>query len=127
MYDFKSKRKIQRRLYSKVSIVVLAIIVLILGKATFNIYRKSAESRDNLHKAETEQKKLLEKEEVLTKDIMRLKSEKGRDEEIRGKFSVVKNGENVVVIVEDDKNNQKNDASQGGFFAKLWHKIVSIF
>jgi hypothetical protein len=53
-------------------------------------------------------------------DIASLKTDKGVEENIREKFGLVKDGEQMIVVVEDPKLADSKDAkNDGGFFSFL--------
>ena len=104
MKDFQRKRKIRKALYSPGVLLVVFVLFLLVGKATFSLYAKEQESRKNLDKAEADLLALTLREERLQNDITRLKTSGGIESEIREQFQVAKPGEKMVVLVEDGKN-----------------------
>src|SRR5882724_2387937 len=101
MEDVRKKRKAKTRLYNKVRLIVLAIIAIFLLTSTWRVYQKNRESRLNLAAAETQLTTLQDKQEKLTSDYAKIQTAQGKDEEIRKKFSVTKDGEQIAVIVDD--------------------------
>jgi len=98
--EFQKKRKIRAWIYSKTTIIILIIIVFFLMRATWKVYGARVESRKDFDRAMEELTSLDDREKVLVLDIERLKTEKGTEEEIRKKFSVAKEGESVVFVVD---------------------------
>ncbi|HJO89908.1 MAG: septum formation initiator family protein [Candidatus Pacebacteria bacterium] len=121
MFDFHEKRKFRRFLYSKVMLIILAIIVVWLFFAVFDMYKKerdtglkSAEQREILNELE-------ERETALQDEINRLSTEKGIEEEIRSKFEVGREGEEVIIIVDNpEEKNEKNTELKKGFLQKIF-------
>lgn len=124
----KKKQVFKRRLYGKTIKIALIILILLLIKPTWGMYKKSRESENNLRRAEQELMVLEERKTELSKNLDTLKTEKGRDAEIREKYGVAKEGETVVVIVEDKKTVQPVEApKEQGLFVEMWAKISSWF
>ncbi len=121
MEYLKRRQKTRQRLYSKVTLFALAILLVVLIRPTWKIYEKSIESRKNLDKAE--QRKI-----ELENDTEYIKSDYGRDQEIRDKFGYAKEGETMVVIVRpEEKAPPPPEPERKSFISRLWSGFVSIF
>jgi cell division protein FtsB len=112
MREFQAKNKIRNILYSRWMVVVLFILTLFLGRATWSVYVKEQESRANAALAHKELERLVERQNVLNAEIQRLSTDEGIEEEIRSKFSVSKEGEHFFVIVDEDKATTTDDANK---------------
>lgn len=124
--DFQKKRQLQNRIYSKTTVVILAIVIVILLRATWNMYQANVESQNNFYRVSGQLTALRTREDDLNSEIARLNTEKGTEEEIRKKFNVAKEGEGVVYVV-DAKQTAPAPAPQTGFFGQLWSYVVNIF
>lgn len=128
MEYLKRKQVRKKRLYGSTVRIILIIVLIFLIKPTWNIYKKSRESEENLRRAEQELKTLEKREEEISKNLESIKSEEGRDEEIRSKLGVAKEGETVVVIVEDkEPAPQPAAVEEAGAFLRFWSRITSLF
>ena len=126
MLEYQQKRKIKKRFYSRTVLIGLFIIALLFAKATWSVYQKKLESERNEKKAAAELADLEKRQQGLSVDINRLQTKTGVEKEIRDKFSVVKPGENMIVIVEP--NQASTTASGGsGFFVRMWQTIKGWF
>jgi len=126
MHDFKKKQQFKRRLYSNLILIVLLIILLLVIHATWGIYQKSRLSAHKLGLAEREQATLDSKKETIEYKINRLKTETGIEEEIRSKFDVVRDGEQIVVIVnpkETATTTEEKPKGIRGFFTTLFSRF----
>jgi len=103
MRDFQRKRKIRRLLYSRSALAIAFILLILIGKATWGLYVKERESRENLDRVEAELSALTERERRLKEDIARLQTPEGLETEIREQFQVAKPGEQMVVLVGEEK------------------------
>lgn len=88
-----------------VLMVLFAVVVLFL----YNIVGLVEKERETAKKKElilNQIETLRVREESLTSDIERLKTEEGIEETIRDKYQVVKEGEKMVVIVDQEKSEE---------------------
>ncbi len=122
--DFHEKRKIKRLLYSKVTLIILALLVIWLSFNVFSMYKKERDTRLR----RIEQREVLDelegREASLKEEIERLSTERGIEQEVRSKFEVGKEGEEVVIIVDnpDDEDVNKKEIEK-----TFWQKIFSWF
>lgn len=119
--DFQQKRKIRSVLYSRVSIFLLFILFLYSLYSTFLVYKKRADSKMELFKLEKEYTDLQIKQNSVISQIEDLNSGEGIEREIREKFGVAKKDENLVMIV-SEKPNKEKDKKETSF----WQKVVSF-
>jgi len=122
--DFEQKRKLKKFLYSRTMLVILLLIVLGISRATWNVYQKMQLSKANLEIVTKDLDKLKERQTALASQIDRLNTEQGVESEIRQKFKVVKEGEGIAVIVNDDI---KLPAVATTTDKGLWQKFLGIF
>jgi cell division protein FtsB len=114
MFDFHEKRKIRSLVYSKVSIGAILLVTIVLSFSVFerfSIERDMAEKRD-VRKEELEQ--LKQRAGSLEAKVKHLQDDRGIEEEIRGRFDVAKEGERVVIILEDEKTASRTPVSSDG-------------
>jgi len=124
MIDFQQKRKFNKFMYSKVTLVILFIIVIFLAKATYNIYQKYKISAGNYSAVKKDYDSLNARKNMLGSEIDRLKTDTGVEEEIRSKFNVAKPGETVVVVINGSSSTSTNqDNTKKGF----WTSFLGIF
>jgi cell division protein FtsB len=102
MFDFHEKRKIRRVLYSKIFIGGVFIVALILARSAYERYRVERDMAGRLLDREQELHELQERALLLESRVDHLRNERGIEEEIRERFDVVRDGEQVVVILEDE-------------------------
>jgi len=121
MFDFYEKRKMRNIVYSKPALVLLGIIMLAFVYSVYGAIQKERETRVVREQRESVLNELHEREEVLQKEIDRLNTEKGVESEIRSKFEVAKEGEEVIVIVEAPEEEEEFiPQEEKGFFKKLF-------
>ena len=120
MADFQKNRNLNRFLHSKLFLAVLFCIVILLGFSVVDIYVKSRETVKNRDFSLQKLEGLQKQEKDLTDQIAKLNSDQGIENELRDRYGVVKEGENLMVIV-DEKNKEPLNAenSSGGFLSFL--------
>lgn len=101
MNFFEQKRQNRKMLYSKVTLFGLCIFCGLLANGLFNMYGKARESLDRKNFSAKSLVQLEERENKLKNEIERLDSRTGLEEELRNRYSVAKEGERVIIIVED--------------------------
>ena len=106
-------------MYSKVTLVILVIAIFLLFKAVFGVYIKQDMAKDNLAKTAAVYNGLQDRREMLSSEIERLKTEAGKEEEIREKFGLVKEGEEVIIVVDDPDKVQSPSSSPISFWQKV--------
>src|SRR3989338_526258 len=126
MLEFQEKKKLRNILYSKITLIAIFVILVFVARATFSVYYKQKVSGENLSKAREEITELEKREKMLNSEIDRLKTDKGTEEEIRKKFMVGKAGEEVIVIVDDNKTN-KNGADASDEKKSAWVRFLDLF
>ncbi len=102
MIEYQKKKKIGNFMYSPISLLVLFIIFIIILRSVFNVYSKEKISKLNLEKEKIEYEKMNSRKDNLLNSIDYLKTDDGIESEIRNKFRLVKEGESVTVIVNDN-------------------------
>ncbi len=122
--EFQDKRKIKRFVYSRTVLIVLIIFIIILLNAVWKVYRKQAITKINLNKTASVYSDLKNREETLSNEITRLKSDNGREEEIREKYGMIKANEEVIVIIDNKDNNDVNISADNSWWRKIkeWFK-----
>lgn len=126
MLDFKKRNKSWGTIYPKIFIFTLGVVVVFLGNASWNAYQKYKIAQKNRDNSTTELGKLYDREEKLKKDTDLLNTQSGIESLLRQRFNIVKEGEGVIVIIDEEKKEQPKQisVSQGAF---LWNALRDIF
>lgn len=101
MAEFNRKNK-QTFMYSPLVLFVLFAILILFIYNIINLSEKERETTQKKEIALSNIENLRNREKTLTSDIDKLKTEVGVEEAIRDKYQVVKEGEKMVVIVNND-------------------------
>ena len=102
--DFQQKRKFRRFLYSPVTIGILFFVTLYSIYTTWSVYQKKKESEQLVTLSETRIRELQKKQADLDQHIGKLQTDQGKEALLRDKFSVVKESENMIVIVPEESS-----------------------
>jgi cell division protein FtsB len=108
MFDFHEKRKIRRVVFSKFFIAFLFIIAIVIGRSVYERYTVAKEMATRLQTRTEELDALKTRALLLESKVEHLKNERGIEEELRSRFDVVKDGEQVVVILDDEDKDEVN-------------------
>ena len=103
MRNFQEKNKFKKFMQSKPALAILTIVVLLFAWKIIGLTGKLQETYKNKNIEQQKITDLEARKAKLTSDIEKLGTDEGKEEVIRENFGMVKDGENVVVIV-DDKN-----------------------
>ncbi len=123
MLDIQQKRKLRFFMYHKFTLGALFLLVLVFVHSTWVVYKKKTESESLMNISKQRVSTLRNRESDLNEKISRLDTEEGIEEEIRSKFTVTKDSENMVVIVP----NTDEATATVQKSTSLWSKFISLF
>lgn len=126
MFDFYEKRKIRRVVYSRFFIGGVFLLTLLIGVSVYERFSIEREMADKLEERAEELEALKVRATLLETKVDHLKNERGIEEELRTRFDVAREGEQVIIIVDEDDNKKNTDVGTGtvqpevpSFFEKL--------
>jgi len=124
MFDYGERKYIRSIIYSKISIFILVIFVVLIIKNVWIAYQDEKITRINNEVARQELNELNGGEKNILFEIEKLETRLGREEEIRNKFRVAKEGEEMVMII-----NEKNDigTEYEALKESLWGNFLIFF
>ncbi len=105
-------------------LALLGILVLFFAWNVFRFMGKMRETAKNKNIVETKITELQQIKEKLNSNIAKLKTDAGLEESIREKFGLAKEGEGMIVVVEDKNMPEvpKNPDSGWFNFFKNWFR-----
>ena len=131
MLEFAKKRNYKKYIYSPVTFFLLLVILLVLLKALLGVYQKEQISAGYLQREREKLEGLAGRQKSLAQSVEYMKTEKGVEAEIRSKFRVVKEGESVAVIVDNETKviPVASTTQKVGFWKKLgaWFRQLYSF
>jgi len=117
MKSFQKKRSWRNIVQSKPVLVILGIFVLIFAWGVIGFMKKMQTTIENKNIAEEKFLELQKEKDKLSTDILKLKTDSGVEESIREKFGLAKEGEGVIVVVEDENSTKVPEKKTNGFFS----------
>jgi cell division protein FtsB len=135
MFDFHEKRKIRSLLYSKISVGALLLVALAIGYSALERFSVERDMADRRLNQQLELQELEMRAASLSAKVEELQNERGVEAEIRGRFDVAREGEQVVIILRDEEKNvasstatndegssRQNDTENSSWFSflKFW-------
>jgi cell division protein FtsB len=124
MKELQQKQRFKKFVYSTPFLVVLLIVAFLLGRGAWAIVSKARESGARLTELEEQNTLLRERQADLAEEIGKLHTDEGVMAEIRTKFNAAREGEHLVVIVDEQAKattTPPSALSQGWkWFKSLW-------
>ncbi len=122
MSEFQQIKNPRKWYQSTLFLLCVFVFSVIFIFSITSLVRKNRETAIAKEAARSELQSLEERERKLEQDIQGLSTDKGIEKNIRQQFQVAKDGEGVVVIVNDDNKNasNKNLPSKKSFFEKVF-------
>ncbi len=114
----------RKTMYSTPVLVVLAIILFLVGKGTWNLFVKYSDTKEKTDEARGELLKLEEQKKDLEKRVSFLQTDRGREDEIRSKFMVAKEGEGVIMVVDPKATSTETVVSKK---SSWWDRFLNFF
>ncbi len=112
MFDFHEKRKIRRVVYSRFFIGAVFLLALFIGRSVYERITIEREMVEKLDERTEELSVLEQRAELLNSKVEHLKNDRGIEEELRTRFDVAKEGEQVVIIIDDSVDEKRVDSTQ---------------
>jgi len=125
MIPFQERKKVRKIMYSKVSLLILFVILVIVGKGAWDVYKKAEIARSERNIALRYITQLETRNAEVQASLEHFKNNGGIEEEVRQKYTVARPGEEIVVVVDDDVKKGKN--SEVVDKKSLWQHIVAFF
>jgi len=101
MLNFYQKRSWRAVVYSPVILALLALACLYLAHSVYNRYIIEREMAGRQAEAEAELQSLEQRKDMLQKKVDYLSNDRGIEAEMRRNFDVAREGEKVVIILDD--------------------------
>lgn len=102
MFDFHQKRKLKAAFESRVTWTILLIFSGLMIVSAYDRYQIARDMADRRLSVEAEKERLVERKAELEADVLYLSNERGIEAEMRRQFDVAREGEQVVIIVDDE-------------------------
>lgn len=120
MKSFQGRQKTRRLIYSKLSLLLLILLVGGLLKGTWGMYKKASLAKDNLQASAERLSEFQTRKFELQNKVEKIKTARGVEEEIRRNFPVVKEGEKVITVVDQTGSSSVEEEPK----KEWWKKII---
>jgi cell division protein FtsB len=102
MFDFHQKRKLRTLFGSRVTQGIVLTLAFLVMYSAYNRYLIAREMADRRIIVESEIQALKERRESLDAEVKYLSNERGIESEMRRQFDVAQEGEQVIILVEEE-------------------------
>lgn len=100
MKGFQEKRKFKKILYSNISIFLLLVVIVFLGRSLWSSWQKYSLTKNSREQSEAKLDELQRQRNLLEERTEKLDSDRGREEILRERYDIAKDGEELINIVE---------------------------
>ncbi|MBP6888793.1 MAG: hypothetical protein KBC21_03760 [Candidatus Pacebacteria bacterium] len=120
MREYQQKHIVRTLVYSRVSMVILFLLIVLLLRSIMELNDKRLEVKVTQNESKKERVDLESKVETIKKQNEFIKTERGFEEYVRTTYPVVKEGEGVIVIYDDEKE----AVSEVREKMNAWEKVI---
>lgn len=127
MREYQQKHMIRTLLYSRVTIVILFILIILLLRSIMELNDKRLEVAKDRNDARAERQVLEDKVKVAEKQNSEIETARGLESYVRTTYPVVKEGEGVIVIYDEAKSPVSEVREDMNIWERLlvmWHRIL---
>jgi cell division protein FtsB len=103
MLQFYQKRSLRGWLHTPIALGILGVIILFMMSVVYQRYSIEQEMVERREEAEAQLKELEDRRADLEKKVEYLSNERGIEAEMRRNFDVARPGEQVVIILDEEK------------------------
>lgn len=128
MRNVGQKRVWRNIMQSTPVLIFLGFLVLIFAWSVLGFWNKMEENNKSKKIAEDKLTLLKQQKEKLTSDINSLQTDQGKEKVFRENFGLIKEGEDLIVVVEDkNKPEVPLEASSQGFLGGFFSFFTNWF
>ena len=129
MRNFQDKRKFNKFLESKFFLIAFFILLIFFAWSLIDFMHKMQETAKNKKIAKNKVAELIKTKERLNIDIEKLENQKGIEESLREKFGLGKEGEELIIILDDeeDKNKSATNVTNKEFKVIFYDYFKNLF
>lgn len=121
MREFQEKRQFREFFASRSVVLVLFLVIIGAGLASFRALVRGWEVREERQAVEQRLQELTKQKEAVSSEVEDFESGRGVEHEAREKLNLRKAGEEVVIIMEDTSTTPpvEDTSLKGKFFSRL--------
>jgi len=110
--------------HSPFALIVLFSLIVIFGYNMIGLVEKKRDTSNKKEQILSQIEDLKEREQLLQKNNLKLETEEGKEEVIREKYQVSKEGEKVIILVDEEDNSLIDESNER---SSLWDWIKKRF
>lgn len=119
MRNFQKKGVWRNIMQSKPVLVLLGIVILFFAWSVLGFWNTMEETENNRQAVQNKVTELKEQKQKLLADINSLQTEEGKERFFRENYGLAKEGENVIIVVEDKNLPKESAETSSGFWSFL--------
>ncbi|MBP9866922.1 MAG: hypothetical protein KBC41_02480 [Candidatus Pacebacteria bacterium] len=123
MREYQQKHLLRTLFYSRVTIVILFLLIIVLLRSIMELNDKRIEVSKLAEEANIEKQKMVAKVEKAQIQSDEIATQRGFESYVRTTYPVVKNGEGVIVVYDENTSS----VSQVRADMNIWEKFVVIW
>ena len=123
MFDFHQKRKLRTIVGSRITQGVLIFLTLMVMWSAYDRYLIARDMADKRAAVESEVENLEERKASLEEEVKYLSNDRGIEAEMRRQFDIAKDGEQVVIILDDETATTEETATTTVTKTRPWYKF----
>ena len=123
MFDFHQKRKLKTVFGSRVTQGVILVVAFFILLSAYNRYLIAREMAERRATVESEISTLEERREILETQVQYLSNERGIESEMRRQFDIAREGEQVVIILEDENAVEAEATTTTNQKERAWYRF----
>lgn len=110
-------------MYSKITLIALVVIFVAVTIGAWHVYQKAEVARTERDISKRALVDIQSRTVELEASLARLKSVRGIEEEVRQKYTVARQGEEIVVVVDEQAKKSENGGTSNsdGFWQRITH------
>ena len=112
-FDFEKRKRAKRLLGSRALVVILVLLVVVLGRATWSVAQKEKATSNTLVDVQSREADLEDQKLFFESEIERLQTEEGIEEEVRDRYGLARSDEKVVILVDEDSDEDGGSTRRG--------------
>lgn len=123
MFDFHQKRKLKTVFGSRFTQGIILVVAFFILLSAYNRYLIAREMAERRAAVESEISTLEERREILDTQVQYLSNERGVESEMRRQFDIAREGEQVVIILEDENAAKAEATTTTNQKARSWYRF----
>ena len=123
----KKKPSFKRIFFSKVTFIILLVLVFFVGYSAVSLFIKRNEAWKKTEVAKKNLETLQQKKVFLETNLQSLETPDGQDEAIKDRYIVTKDNEGVIVITEHPVSQKNETEEKVSFWRRIKNQITSFF